>query len=210
MLVLNRRPGESIVIEHGVQVSVLSVSDRKVWLCIEAPGVDPPVRVSASAVSDTEARIEIGAPVSISLEDGLARVEVARPGHPAIHAQATVGLNRRIGESVAVGDTLRVGLGSLAKGNPSLTIEGPTIADGLRITLIRPVGSYVRIGVEAPDRRVYRKELWDDVMAANRAAAGDGELSALLDGAPPGGDPDGARQPGSASLSGPDADRSVV
>jgi sRNA-binding carbon storage regulator CsrA len=192
MLVLNRRPGESIVIEHGVQVSVLSVTDRKVWLCIEAPGVDPPVRVSAIAVSDTEARIEIGAPVSMSLEDGQVRVEVARPGHPAIHAQATVGLNRRIGESVAVG-ALRVGLGSLAKGNPSLTIEGPSIADGLRITLIRPVGSYVRIGVEAPDRRVYRKELWEEVMAANRAAAGDGELSALLDANAPGGPESGER-----------------
>jgi sRNA-binding carbon storage regulator CsrA len=193
MLVLNRRPGESIVIEHGVQVSVLSVTDRKVWLCIEAPGVDPPVRVSATALSDTEARIEIGAPVSMSLEDGQARVEVARPGHPAIRAQATVGLNRRIGESVAVGDALRVGLGSLAKGNPSLTIEGPSIADGLRITLIRPVGSYVRIGVEAPDRRVYRKELWEDVMAANRAAAGEGELSALLEGNAPAGPGTGER-----------------
>lgn len=185
MLVLNRRPGESIVIEHGVQVSVLSVTDRKVWLCIEAPGVDPPVRVSATAVSDTEARIEIGAPVSMTLEEGHVRVDVAQPGHPAMHAQATVGLNRRIGETVAVGDALRVGLGSLAKGNPSLTIEGPNIADGLRITLIRPVGNYVRIGVEAPDRRVYRKELWEDVMAANRAAAGEGDLSALLDAAPP-------------------------
>ncbi len=184
MLVLNRRPGESIVIEHGVQVSVLSVTDRKVWLSIEAPGVDPPVRVSATAVSDTEARIEIGAPVSMSVDDNGVRVEVAHPGHAAVRAQATVGLNRRIGESITVGDALRVGLGSLAKGNPTLTIDGPEIAEGLRVTLIRPVGSYVRVGVEAPDRRVYRKELWADVMAANRAAAGDGELSALLDGKP--------------------------
>lgn len=184
MLVLNRRPGESIVIEHDVHVSVLSVSDRKVWLSIEAPGVDPPVRFSATAVSETEARIEIGAPVSVSIGEGDAHVEVASPGHPAIEAQATVGLNRRIGESVAVGASLRVGLGSLAKGNPTLAIDGPTIAPGLRITLIRPVGSYVRIGVEAPDRRVYRKELWDDVMAANRAAAGDDELSAMLSGGP--------------------------
>lgn len=183
MLVLNRRPGESIVIEHGVQVSVLSVTDRKVWLSIEAPGVDPPVRVSATALSDTEARIEIGAPVSLSLEDGAVRVDVARPGHLAARAQATIGLNRRVGESVHVGDSLTVGLGSLAKGNPTLSIEGPSIADGLRITLIRPVGNYVRIGVEAPDRRVYRKELWDDVLASNRAAAVDGELAALLDGA---------------------------
>lgn len=181
MLVLNRRAGESIVIEDGIQLSVLSVTDRKVWLCIEAPGVDPPVRVSASAVSETEARFEIGAPISVAIDDKEARVEVARGGHPSIQAQATIGFNRRVGESVVVGDGLRVGLASLTKGNPSLTLEGPDMADGLTITLIRPVGRYVRIGVDAPDRRVYRKELWDDVMAANKAAAGDADLSSLLE-----------------------------
>lgn len=181
MLVLNRRAGESIVIEDGVHLSVLSVTDRKVWLCIEAPCVDPPVRVSASAVSETEARIEIGAPVSVAIEDGEARVQVAGAGHPSIQSQATIGFNRRVGESVVVGDGLRVGLASLAKGNPSLTLEGPDMAEGLTITVIRPVGRYVRIGVDAPERRVYRKELWDEVMAANRAAAGDTDLSALLE-----------------------------
>jgi sRNA-binding carbon storage regulator CsrA len=181
MLVLNRRAGESIVIEDGIQLSVLSVTDRKVWLCIEAPGVDPPVRVSASAVSETEARFEIGAPISVEIDEEEARVEVARSGHPSIQAQATIGFNRRVGESVVVGNGLRVGLASLTKGNPSLTLEGPNMADGLTITVIRPVGRYVRIGVDAPDRRVYRKELWDDVMAANKAAAGDADLSSLLE-----------------------------
>lgn len=186
MLVLNRRAGESIVIEDGVHLSVLSVTDRKVWLCIEAPGIDPPVRVSATAVSETEARIEIGAPVSVAIDHEEARVQVASAGHPSIHAQATIGFNRRVGESVAVGDGLRVGLASLAKGNPSLSLQGPSMADGLTITLIRPVGRYVRIGVDAPDRRVYRKELWDDVMAANQAAAGDGDLTSLLEPPVPG------------------------
>ncbi|MGH8980136.1 MAG: carbon storage regulator [Acidimicrobiales bacterium] len=188
MLVLNRRAGESIVIENGVQLSVLSVSDHKVWLCIEAPGVEPAVRVSATAVSETEARIEIGAPVAVEIDDQGARVEVASAGHPSIQAQATVGFNRRVGESVAVGDGLRVGLASLTKGNPSLMLEGPDMADGLTITLIRPVGRYVRIGVDAPQRRVYRKELWDDVMAANKAAAGDEDLTSLLE--PSSQDPD--------------------
>ena len=44
--------------------------------------------------SDTEARIEIGAPVSMSVDDNGVRVEVAHPGHAAVRAQATVGLNR--------------------------------------------------------------------------------------------------------------------
>ena len=103
------------------------------------------------------------------------------PGPPALAAQATFSLNRRVGQAVSVGDGLRLGIGSVAKGNPCITIEGVTIGDGLRITLIRPAGSYVRIGVEAPGRRVYRRELWDDMVASNKAAAGeDDDLSALL------------------------------
>lgn len=183
MLVLNRRPGESIVIEHGIHLTVLSVTDRKVWLFLEAPGVDPPVRVSATAVSDEEARLEIGAPAAIAVDGDQITVEVGGEGHPAMATQATFSLNRSVGQSVAVGDGLRLGIGSVAKGNPCITIEGPSIGSGLRITLIRPAGSYVRIGVEAPERRVYRKELWDDMVAANQAAAGeDDDLSSLLAG----------------------------
>ncbi|MGH9088509.1 MAG: carbon storage regulator [Acidimicrobiales bacterium] len=181
MLVLNRRPGESIIIEHGINLTVLSVTDRKVWLCIEAPGVEPPVRVSASAVSDDAARLEVGAPTAITMDGDRIAVAVGGEGHPALSAQATFSLNRSVGQSVTVGDGLVVGIGSVAKGNPCVTLEGPKIGTGLRITLIRPAGSYVRIGVEAPDRRVYRKELWDDMVAANKAAAGeDDDLSSLL------------------------------
>jgi sRNA-binding carbon storage regulator CsrA len=200
MLVLNRRPGESIVIEHGIQLTVLSVTDRKVWLGLEAPGIDPAVRVSATAVSDEVARLEIGAPTAVSMEGEAIRVEVGGEGHPAIAAQATFSVNRTVGQSLAVGEDLRIGVGSVAKGNPCITLESPTIGSGLRITLIRPAGSYVRIGVEAPDRRVYRKELWDDMVAANKAAAGEGDdLSSLLAGEPaPGGPPDASNAPGPA------------
>ena len=185
MLVLNRRPGESIVIERGIHLTVLSVTDRKVWLCIEAPGVEPPVRVSATAISEEEARLEIGAPTALGLHGDDIRVEVGGEGHPALATQATFSLNRTVGQSLSVGDGLQVGIGSVAKGNPCITLDGPTIGSGVRITLIRPAGSYVRIGVEAPDRRVYRKELWDDMVTANQAAAGeDDDLSSLLAGDP--------------------------
>ncbi len=188
MLVLNRRPGESIVIEHGIQLTVLSVTDRKVWLGIEAPGVDPAVRVSATAISEDVARLEIGAPRSVSMEGDRISVQVGGEGHPAIGAQATFSVNRTVGQSLDVGDGLQVGVGSVAKGNPCITLESPSIGSGLRITLIRPAGSYVRIGVEAPERRVYRKELWDDMVAANKAAAGEGDdLTSLLAGEHPAG-----------------------
>jgi sRNA-binding carbon storage regulator CsrA len=172
VLVLNRRAGESIVIEHGIEVRVLSVSGRKVWLRIEAPGIDPPVCVSATAASDDEARLEIRAPASASVDADGVRVEVGSTDHPSSLSHASLALNLHVGQAVAVGKSLRVGVGPMTRANPCLTIEGPSIGTGVRVTVIRPVGNYVRIGVEAPARRVYRKELWDDVMAAAMAAAG--------------------------------------
>ena len=37
MLVLSRRPGESVVIGRGIQVSVVSISRSRVRIAIEAP-----------------------------------------------------------------------------------------------------------------------------------------------------------------------------
>lgn len=191
MLVLNRRGGESIVIDHGIEVMVLSVSDRKVWLGIEAPDLSVPVRLSAVALSDKAVRIEIGAPRRVAVDDEI-RIEVASSTHPSFASHGVVGFTRLIGQSITVtpcigdGDAgsatssdVKIGVASLAKGNPSLSIEGPRIGTGVRVTVVRQTGSYVRIGVEAPGRRVYRKELWEEVVSANRVAAAAEDLSSL-------------------------------
>lgn len=185
MLVLNRRPGESIIIERDISVRVDSASDRKAWLCVEAPGVDTPVRLAASVVAEDEVRFEVGAPASVSFDADGVRVEVGDASHPASAAQATIALNLRAGQSVAIGDGLRVGIGPMNRSNPCVSLEGPLMGSDVRITVIRQVGSYVRLGVDAPGRRVYRKELWDEVVGANQAAAGE-DLSALLGTAPAG------------------------
>ncbi len=63
---------------------------------------------------------------------------------------------------------------------PYLVLGGPAIDTELKIAFIRPVGNSVRLGVDAPGRRIYRKELWEALVAANRAALGaDGDLSYL-------------------------------
>lgn len=188
MLVLNRRPGESIVIEHEILLTVVSLTDRKVWLRVEGPGIDPPVRVCATVVSRDQARLEIAGPTSVAFDGDGVKVEVGGDDHPSIARQAVLSLNRSVGESAAVGRGLVVGIGSVARGNPCITLDGPEIGSGLRVTPVRMTGSYVRVGVEAPERRVYRKELWDDLVAANQAAAGEGDdLTPLL-----AADPDGA------------------
>ncbi len=165
MLVLNRRPGESIIIEPDLRMTVLSLADRRVWIGLSAPGAFPELRVSATVVSPGEARLEIVPTSSIVFEEGRVRVTTAPEGAPATAVRAGLAVDRKPGESVEVGDDLWVAVASISKGNPSLTFGGKTIGDAFSVTLIRPAGSYVRLGVDAPNRRVYREELWEVVQA---------------------------------------------
>ncbi len=212
MLVLNRRPGESIVVEHGIRLTVLSVADHKVWLVLEAPGLRGPVHLSAAVLSEHEVRLEVGAPSAARIGDGGVCLELSPGTRGDRPAEATLSLLRQVGTSVAVvedvdaagapagvppagevatgdgaaaGERLRITVASVAKGNPCLRLTGPSIGFPLDVTVLRAVGSYVRVGIDAPaERRVYRKELWDDMVAANRAAAGGegDDLSALVAG----------------------------
>jgi sRNA-binding carbon storage regulator CsrA len=178
MLVLNRRPGESIIIEHGIDLSLLSTEGHKVWLGVTVPGITSSVRLSPAAASASDVRLEIAAPLTVRVEEERAYVEVAPLGHPSHDCRTTFALHRKVGQSIDFGAELSVRVSSLARGNPSLALEGPTIGTGLVVTVIRQVGSYVRIGIDAPGRRVYRKEIWDQVVEENRAAAA-GDLAAL-------------------------------
>lgn len=174
MLVLNRRPGESIVIEPDLRVTVLSVADRRVWIGVAAGGRIPSMRMSASVVTPTEARVEIGPLSSIEFDDGAVRIEIAGEEHPASGAHAGIAIDRKLGERILIGGDLWASLTSVAKGNPSITLGGSAIGEELSITLIRPAGSYVRLGVDAPSRKVYREELWDAVTAGASPASDDG------------------------------------
>jgi sRNA-binding carbon storage regulator CsrA len=164
MLVLNRRPGESIVIEPDVRVTVLSVAERRVWIGLKSSAF-PALHISATVLSATEARLEIVPISSVALEDGQVRVTVGSDGEPGTLARAGLALDRRAGERVEVGEDMWVAVSSVSKGNPTLAFGGRAIGDDFGLTLIRPAGSYVRLGVDAPDRRVYREELWDLVQS---------------------------------------------
>lgn len=168
MLVLNRRPGESIIIEPGVVITVLSVAERRVWVRVEAPGLAP-LSISAVVGAATQARLELGPLAGVAFDGGGIEVTVGGPAHPAAAAEATLALNCRPGEGVTVGGGARVGIASVAKGNPCVALSGPAIGGEIRVTFIRPAGNYVRLGVDAPERRVFRRELWDSVQAHDGA-----------------------------------------
>jgi len=183
MLVLNRRPGESIAVEGGIHLTVLSVADHHVDLEVTAPGVDHPVRLSSAAISDEAARLEVGPPTSVHFGADGVGIAVAGAEDPSAAVGAMLSLVRRLGESVTINDGLTVTVSAISKGNPCLEMDGPGIGFAVTVTVLRTMGSYVRIGIDAPaDRRVFRKELWEDLAAANRAAVGgvDDDLSALV------------------------------
>ena len=91
------------------------------------------------------------------------------------------------------------------KQNQSIVINGD-----IRITVVSIRGNQVRIGVEAPERRVYRKELWDDMVAANKAAAGEGDdLTSLLAGEHPAGGAQDAEKAAPAEDAAPAAGEKV-
>jgi carbon storage regulator CsrA len=167
MLVLNRRPGESIIIEPDLRVTVLSLSDRRVWIGLRAPGAVVELHISATVVSPEEARLEIVPASSVAFERGRVRITTAPQGAAAATMRAGLAVDRKPGEWVEVGEDLRIAVASITKGNPSLEFDGKAIGNAFSITLIRPAGSYVRLGVDAPDRRVYREELWDVVQSSS-------------------------------------------
>lgn len=184
MLVLNRRPGESIVIEPDLRVTVLSVTDRRVWISLCVDGASVTLRVCATAVSASEARLEIVPMSSVQFVGDRVRVTIATEQDEAVAARAGLAIDRRPGERVEVGDDVWVALASISKGNPTITFGGSAIGDELSVTLIRPAGSYVRIGVDAPNRRVYREELWDAVQASGGTRDAVGGLEPPLPGPP--------------------------
>ncbi len=165
MLVLNRRPGESIIIEPHLRLTVLSLTDRRVWIGLSTPGAFPELRVSATVVSPEQARLEIVPTSSIVFDGDRVRITTAPQGATATTVRAGLAVDRRPGESVEVGDDMWVAVGAISRGNPSLEFGGDAIGSTFSVTLIRPAGSYVRLGVDAPDRRVYREELWNVVQA---------------------------------------------
>jgi sRNA-binding carbon storage regulator CsrA len=171
VLVLNRRRGESIYVEEDIDICVLRSTHQAVWLRIAGERIAPPLLLGATALSSEEVRLEIGAPLRAHVDGHEVRIEVASPGQLSVAAHATLSFHCRPGHVAKVGGDLEVGVGPTEHGHPSLTLGGRVIGTHLRLALIRLSTSCVRLGIDAPGRRVYRKELWDALVATNTASA---------------------------------------
>ena len=178
MLVLNRRPGESIHVEGDIDISVLRATHESVWLRIAGERIAPSVLLGVTALSPVELRLELGAPLRAWVDDHEVRIEVAGHGHLSAVTHATFSFLCRPGQAARVGEGLELGVEPTEHGHPCLLLGGEAVGASLRIALIRMAKSCVRLGIDAPGLRVHRKELWEALVAANTAAAGTaGDLS---------------------------------
>lgn len=184
MLVLRRRVHEAVVFGGGVSMSVASLEGRRTWLTFEAPGLSRPVTVTTMSVAADRACLGICSPrtvghlpgqpgtLQVTLEEELGqpggvdgREDAASPGDIVLMVE------RRRGERVAV-DGLGIVLVSTEGGRAAWGIEAPTLEERVSVTVFSCSGMDARIGIDAPPAmRVYRREVWLEMQAANRGAA---------------------------------------
>lgn len=170
MLVLNRHFGESIIIEGGVTITVLSAENRTVWLRVAGEKLSPSLLVGACCTSSVSMRLSIGAPLSMVIDEPGVRVQLAGQDHPSRRSQAVVSFYRTSGEEVLLSNGAVLRVKGTEHEHPNLVLSGDPLGGEISLAFIRPVGSWIRLGVDAPQRRVYRKELWEEIVASNSAA----------------------------------------
>lgn len=156
MLVLNRRPGEAILVEPDIRIKVVSVLERKATLAMSSGTLPAPVQVSASLTNGL-ARLEVGPLAGVSFEDGV-HVDIASDKHPRPHAQAALVICCQLNEEIEVGSGLLIAV-TATKGSPRITFSGPDIGEPFSVVVIRPATSSARFGIDAAGRKVYREEL---------------------------------------------------
>ncbi len=160
MLVLNRRPGGSIIIDPDIKLTVLSVVDHQVRIGLRSARVDPMLCVRAAVVAPTTVRVELGPMAAVSVEGDTVQVTLPERDRRVLRPDAVLAIDRQSGERIEIGGELWVSPSVTSDGFPCLTYGGRVIGERFSITAIRPQGGGVRLGIDAPARKVVREEIW--------------------------------------------------
>ncbi len=172
MLVLRRRLHEAVVFDGGLSVSLSSLEGRHAWLTLEGPGLHAPVTVTTYAAAPDRGRLAIAGPVAVERRGGDVAVSVTAGTTPELPGPVVLVVERRPGERVAV-DGLTMVLASIDSGRPTWGIQLPALPGDVSITVFSTSAVDARLGIEAPSEvRVYRREVWLELQAANQEAAG--------------------------------------
>jgi sRNA-binding carbon storage regulator CsrA len=167
MLVLRRRPHEALVFDGGLVLTLLSVIDRQAWIGLEGPAIADGVAIGVIAVSPEVVCLGVRSPAKVIRETaGLTLLELGDPKDDAVLL-----LNSALGDVIEF-EGLRLAVTSVEDGRALLELTTSSLATPIGVSIVSVSVAEARIGVDAPDEiRVYRKEVWLEMQAANRGAA---------------------------------------
>lgn len=164
MLVLRRRPNESILFDGGLKMTLAGLEEHRAWLSFAAPCLAEPVTLAAVQVSGEGACLAVRGPRTVG--DGGPAIEVRTGG-----AEGGVLLvNRAVGELV-VFDGLTVAVQGVEAERAVLRLSLAVLPGPVDVSIFSVTGAEAKIGIEAPrEVRVFREEVWQELEAANTGA----------------------------------------
>lgn len=166
MLVLRRRPLESILFDGGIKLTVAGLADHRAWIALSAPALESDLVLSVASVSGDSACIAIQGPASVRREG--AALEITTE---AGDSERVLLVNRRVGEPLRL-PGLTLSVSAIEHDRALLRLELAGIAGPIGLSVFPVAGAEVKIGIEAPEHiRVFRQEVFEELAAANTGAS---------------------------------------
>ena len=164
MLVLRRRPTESILFDGGLKMTLAGLQEHRAWLTFAAPCLAEPVTLAALGVAGGEACVGIRGPRAVG--EGGRALEVTAGGSDA----AVLLVNRGVGDQlVFAGMTVTLQAVEADRAVLRLSLDG--LPGPVDVSIFSVTGAEAKIGIEAPrEVRVFREEGWQELEAANADA----------------------------------------
>lgn len=171
MLVLRRRPNEAIVFDGGLVLTLVQVSGRSAWLSFSHPELPTSVELALPATATKRAELALRGVRSFARSETTSTVELATAsdGDP----EAVLSFSREPGDTIVVGP-LSFNLSAIEDERVYLELRTKWLKSLVTLSIVTVSTVDARIGVNAPpELRVYRREVWEEMQAANTAAAGE-------------------------------------
>jgi carbon storage regulator len=164
MLVLRRRPSESILFDGGLKMTLAALHEHRAWLSFAAPCLTEPVTLAAVRVGPTGACLGVRGPRSLGEEGPTLEVRTGGP------ASAVLLVNRAVGEQLGF-QGMTVTLKAVEAERAVLRLGLEVVPGAVDVSIFSVTGAEAKIGIEAPrEVRVFREEVWQELEAANTGA----------------------------------------
>jgi len=189
MFVIRRREAEAIMFEGGLTVTVDAIAERAAWLRFESPEIPGSLVVAVLEAAPARLCVGVAAPESLKVSAGGSTTSVTvAPGEAPGPPGRVLLVNAVPGQRIEF-DGLTLGVVPSGTAKPALlAVETPALGGQVELAIITVSKFDVTVGISAPpDLRVYRLEVWRQLLEANQAAAGwqPGDLAGLPKAAQP-------------------------